>query len=76
MDISITKPYKSSEDREIEFDFTTLRFTGYELTDLFDQIDNEIHMDTRDDLLKEIEDLKAERDELLLENDELKEGTI
>jgi predicted nucleic acid-binding Zn-ribbon protein len=76
MDISITKPYQSLENRDIEFDYTTIKFTGYEINDLFEQIDSEIHDETRDDLLREIEELKAERDELQKEIDDLDDDSI
>jgi hypothetical protein len=75
MDISINKPYRSSDTKTIEFDNKFIvTLNNNELEDLFSQIDSEIHSDTREDLLKELEEIKAERDELLLQVDELKEN--
>lgn len=77
MDISITKPYSSSENRIIEIENVTITLDKRDLEDLFEQLDSELHYNTtREDLIKELEEVKAERDELFVENDELKEGTI
>lgn len=61
MNISINKPYASSDYREIEIGNIVIKLQGNEIEELFNAIDEELHFnDTRDDLMEQIINLKEE----------------
>lgn len=66
MNITITKPWNSSEAREIEIDNITIRLDGKAVIELFESLDNELHFgDTREDLYDVIEELNEKINDLL-----------
>lgn len=68
MSIEINKPYSSLKTYDVSFDCTSIRLNESEIKNLFEQLDNELHYDeTREDLIKKIEDL--EEKVIVLENE-------